>query len=921
MAGPQVRRNPFGVMLLVGVLGCGGGPKPSEPDASFACAVDPAVADAGLRESVTSLCAGGLPAGAVRNALAQYHAWGPALTAGCPAQLTLANGRGRFFMSPPCSEVATAQGFFEDDATMPFVNADGTLHDGDTGGNLCPTFMAAVDPHLKLDSIPAPVELRADEWNNGTLHLEWDWCRHFTGKVAIPEELDGGVPIFPSRVLDFSPHQGDQLAATGEWLMDFASSDSVSGVSVGGKGELHEVWMYAARERDVSEGGSDPWDAGTPPVLAPGVGHPIDFRVSAQFPVDLGTPTSRPFLEVLSAVPPRHPAEASFGKLSCTPKPVIPSDGGCSEPGVDATLSVLGQPDPAHPTPLVFRVELPASHADLLNQYECSGRQCAGCNDLACVTQQISEHTACQIATDERPAFSGVFRCSWQDPLDLWECGSCACDDPSQQGASIAAPVLGCAPEGLDPSNPADRQAACAAVCNGLICGTAPACRIEQCRAPLTSTPEARLIARQACAVPLPPRRVAPVGDYRVDFGSGSKLHFGFGDPLGDISTFVEVASTDASATAYLDIAPSTDPAVQFIQLAHLELAAQPFSYPTFGGFPPQVTQHDVKDETAVLLLRAAGTLKGTAVDFPAGSVRIAGRATVDNQPGGTELVSQGPIDGTLDLATGEVALEGAGVTSDGTAATFQLKGQIANRPPVANAGPDRTFECTSPAGASVTLDASLSSDPDPGDALTHFQWFERLTQPEPSDPGQLIDFEVPRGNTPSLTTVAALGDHFYELHVYDEKLGSAAGEVKVGVVDTTPPALAVSPSGLCVWPPNHDFMFLRLGQEIQFSVHDACDPTPRVEILDVVSDEPALVAGSGNTTPDVVFGKTSACVRAERSGTGTGRHYTVTLRATDASGNSSIASIHVLVPHDSSGHLRCVPATGMKQPDDRCVQ
>ena len=57
----------------------------------------------------------------------------------------------------------------------------------------------------------------------------------------------------------------------------------------------------------------------------------------------------------------------------------------------------------------------------------------------------------------------------------------------------------------------------------------------------------------------------------------------------------------------------------------------------------------------------------------------------------------------------------------------------ITNRPPIANAGPDRILRATSPAGASAMLDGSKSSDPD-RDSLT-FTWtgpFGTVTEPKP---------------------------------------------------------------------------------------------------------------------------------------------------------------------------------------------
>jgi len=54
--------------------------------------------------------------------------------------------------------------------------------------------------------------------------------------------------------------------------------------------------------------------------------------------------------------------------------------------------------------------------------------------------------------------------------------------------------------------------------------------------------------------------------------------------------------------------------------------------------------------------------------------------------------------------------------TLEGTADTSvsaDLKGTIENEPPSANAGGDQTVQCTSPAGAQVTLDGTNSTDPE----------------------------------------------------------------------------------------------------------------------------------------------------------------------------------------------------------------
>jgi len=83
-------------------------------------------------------------------------------------------------------------------------------------------------------------------------------------------------------------------------------------------------------------------------------------------------------------------------------------------------------------------------------------------------------------------------------------------------------------------------------------------------------------------------------------------------------------------------------------------------------------------------------------------------------------------------------------------------------------------------------------------------------------------------------------------------------------------------------------------------NVSDSVDPDPSLTLVSVTSNEPDNAPGGadGNTVDDIVVDSdTSFRLRAERSETGTGRVYTVTYRATDACGNSTVRSATVTVP------------------------
>ncbi len=81
----------------------------------------------------------------------------------------------------------------------------------------------------------------------------------------------------------------------------------------------------------------------------------------------------------------------------------------------------------------------------------------------------------------------------------------------------------------------------------------------------------------------------------------------------------------------------------------------------------------------------------------------------------------------------------------------------------------------------------------------------------------------------------------------------------------------------------------------LNVAVSDNCDPTLAVELIAINSSEPATGKGD-NTSPDwELTGPLTANLRAESSKSAD-RVYTLTVRCTDASGNSSTTTVPVSV-------------------------
>ncbi len=127
-----------------------------------------------------------------------------------------------------------------------------------------------------------------------------------------------------------------------------------------------------------------------------------------------------------------------------------------------------------------------------------------------------------------------------------------------------------------------------------------------------------------------------------------------------------------------------------------------------------------------------------------------------------------------------------------------------------------------------------------------------------------------------------------------------AVGSVTDGslsYIDAVPPVFqSARASPDLLWPVNHKMVPVT----VTVSVADAVDPSPITRILSVSSNEAADAAGDGHTEADAqITGPLTVNLRAERSGTGSGRVYTILLESRDASGNASQRTVTVAVPHD----------------------
>jgi hypothetical protein len=285
-----------------------------------------------------------------------------------------------------------------------------------------------------------------------------------------------------------------------------------------------------------------------------------------------------------------------------------------------------------------------------------------------------------------------------------------------------------------------------------------------------------------------------------------------------------------------------------------------------------------------------------------------------------------------------------------------RVQGHAPNSAPTANAGPDQNLICNAACQGEVHLDASGSTDPDK-DELT-YEW----SGPFGTVAGAVADVLVPRGThtitlkvtdpagessedtlvvtavdvtAPTLvapasitvsqgaacgltpvslaaatatdacgpTTVASdapaafpVGSTVVTFTATDSSGNVSTASATVTVVDTTAPSIdSVTPNTTTLWPPNHQMVPVT----VSWTFTD-CDATTACQIVSVASSEPANSIGDGNTEVDYeIVSNNTVRLRAERQGPNAGRVYTITVRCTDAAGNSTDRTTTVTVPHD----------------------
>jgi len=235
-----------------------------------------------------------------------------------------------------------------------------------------------------------------------------------------------------------------------------------------------------------------------------------------------------------------------------------------------------------------------------------------------------------------------------------------------------------------------------------------------------------------------------------------------------------------------------------------------------------------------------------------------------------------------------------------------EIRGQLIaeiNGAPTVTCPASVEVECEGEEGTTVNLTVQVT-DAD-GDELTVMWTIDGVNYQTDTVPATV-------GGTAAsvhFTGQFGYGTHVVVVTVSDGTAEAVACNAAVTVVDTLPPVVtAVTPSQTVLWPPNHRMVPI----SVSVTADDQCGSATS-RIVSVTSDEPENDKGDGNTSPDwLITGNLTLKLRAERSGRGDGRVYTITVETVDHAGHKVTNATEVKVPHDRR-HDVVLPGTNGK--------
>jgi hypothetical protein len=210
-------------------------------------------------------------------------------------------------------------------------------------------------------------------------------------------------------------------------------------------------------------------------------------------------------------------------------------------------------------------------------------------------------------------------------------------------------------------------------------------------------------------------------------------------------------------------------------------------------------------------------------------------------------------------------ATNGGGSTSGGFNVTV-----VDTKAPVLSLPAAITAEATGPAGTAVAYTATASD---------------------------VVEGSVAVTCAPASGSTFAAGTTVVSCSATDSAGNTARGTFNVTVLDTTPPQIiSATASPDLLWPPNHQMVPVT----VTVVANDLADPAPIVRIVSISSNQPVNGTGDGDIGPDwAITGALTANLRAERAGSAE-RIYTITIEASDATGNSTLREVTVRVAQTS---------------------